>query len=240
MRYPTPFRPLFAIVAFFGLGVGTLAGAVHAAPASEPSLRPAAEAALDPQSVEQATLAALLSTAESMSAGRAVQVDVIDLRAMPDSLVTFALEGVGRIRIDNGDWIPLRFHAGYDVDVQEVFGLRVQPIATTSTGAGRTVESGVGERVNDQIASRILSEFPDQKLEVAFVDLQPISESSSHIAFHGSGLVDFADEGTAPVAFSAILDRASGLVIALDYSLEVAGAHGIGDESFARSIAASP
>jgi hypothetical protein len=42
----------------------------------------------------------------------------------------------------------------------------------------------------------------------------------------GVGLVDFADEGAAPVSFSAVLDRESGLLVALDYVFEVVGAHG--------------
>lgn len=194
------------------------------------------ETRLDPAAMEHAATIALRETAAALSQGRAVQVEVVDLRAAPDSAVTVALEGVGRIRLDQGEWVPLRFLAGYDLNAGDLFGLRVQPIATSARAVSGAVESGMSERVNDQIAARILSEFPDQPLEIVFVDLQPTSDSSSHVGFRGTGLVDFAEEGVAPVSFNAILDRGTGLVVALDYSLEIAGAHG--DGTLAASIAA--
>lgn len=194
------------------------------------------ETRIDPTAMEHAAMTALRETAAALSPGRAVQVEVVDLRAAPDSEATVALEGVGRLRLDQGEWIPMRFLAGYDLSAGDLFGLRVQPIATSARAASGAVESGMGERVNDQIAARILSEFPDQPVEIVFVDLQPTSDSSSHVGFRGTGLVDFADEGVAPVSFNAILDRGTGLVVALDYSLEIAGAHG--DGTLAASIAA--
>lgn len=186
------------------------------------------EARLDPAALERAALEALRSSAQALSGDRQVQVEITDLRAWPDSIAAIELDGVGRVRVERGGWIPLRFQSGYDLKEGHVFGLRVEPIssATRTSAFSSAIEAGMGERVNDQVASRILAEFPDQPLEIVFVDLQPTSDSSSHVAFRGTGLVDFADEGSAPVSFSAILDRASGLVVALDYSFEIAGAHG--------------
>lgn len=194
------------------------------------------ETRLNPAALERATLEALLTTAGALTQGRAVQVEVVDLRAAPDSAASLALEGVGRLKVAQGEWIPLRFLAGYDLVEGTLFGVRVQPIATAVQSTSTAIEAGMGERVNDQIAARILAEFPDQPLEIVFVDLQPTSDSSSHVAFRGTGLVDFADEGAAPVSFNAILDRASGLVVAMDYEFEIAGAHG--DARFAETIAA--
>lgn len=238
MSHATLARCLATAVAAL-LAVSTPLWASDARPAQDLTLTPTldpGEARLDPAAMELAAMNALRENASALSHGRAVQVEVVDLRAAPDSAATVALEGVGRIRLDQGEWIPLRFLAGYDLSAGDLFGLRVQPIATSARATSGVVESGMGERVNDQIAARILSEFPDQPLEIVFVDLQPTSDSSSHVGFRGTGLVDFADEGVAPVSFNAILDRGTGLVVALDYSLEVAGAHG--DGTLAASIAA--
>lgn len=233
------------IVRYLGFAVGALLAAavpVRATPSltplvpSVPSMVSLGESRLDPVAMEHAAVHALGETASALSPGRAVQVEVVDLRAAPDSAATVALQGVGRLRLDQGEWIPLRFLAGYDLIERNLFGLRVQPIATAARTRNAAVDSAMGERVNDQVAARILSEFQDQPIEIVFVDLQPTSDSSSHVGFRGTGLVDFADEGVAPVSFNAILDRASGLVVALDYSLEIAGAHG--DGSLAASIAA--
>lgn len=212
------------------------AGSLPAQVLDSPPTVSLGETRIDPTAMEHAAMTALRETAAALSPGRAVQVEVVDLRAAPDSAATVALEGVGRLRLDQGEWIPMRFLAGYDLSAGDLFGLRVQPIATSARAASGAVESGMGERVNDQIAARILSEFPDQPVEIVFVDLQPTSDSSSHVGFRGTGLVDFAEEGVAPVSFNAILDRGTGLVVALDYSLEIAGAHG--DGTLAASIAA--
>lgn len=190
------------------------------------SARSVDDARVEPAVLEQAALRGLQGTVEAFGAGTAVQVEVIDLRVVPDSLATLVVDGVGRLRIDNGDWIPLRFDASYDLIESTMTDLRVLPIARVASASARVMESGLEERVSGQVAARILTEFPDQPAEIVFVDVEPTSEARGHVSFHGTGLVDFADEGAAPVAFSAILDRASGLLVALDYDLEVIGAHG--------------
>jgi hypothetical protein len=184
------------------------------------------EARLSPAALEQAALGGLLASAERMSGGRAVLVEIVDLRVTPASLAGVDLDGVGRLRIEQGEWIPLRFTAGYDLQQRELFGLRVLPISTRTTTNSTTLDGGTIERVNGQVASQILAEFPDQPVEIVFIDLQPTNDARGHVAFRGTGLVDFADEGAAPVQFSALMDRASGLVVSMDYQLDVAGAHG--------------
>jgi hypothetical protein len=215
------------LAALAGLGASSIASA-----------RSVDEARVEPAVLEQAALRGLQGAVEAFGAGRdAVQVEVVDLRVVPDSLATLTVDGVGRLRIDNGDWIPLRFDASYDLVESKMGDLRVLPIARVASAAARVVESGLEERVSGQVAARILTEFPDQPAEIVFVDVEPTSEARGHVAFHGTGLVDFSDEGAAPVSFSAILDRASGLLVALDYDLEVIGAHG--DAPAVEAIAAN-
>jgi hypothetical protein len=203
------------LAAFVGFGATSTATA-----------RSVDEARVEPTVLEQAALRGLQGTVEAFGAGAAVQVEVVDLRVVPDSLATLTVDGVGRLRIDNGEWIPLRFDASYDLLESEMTDLRVLPIARVASASAQVMESGLEERVSGQVAARILTEFPDQPAEIVFVDVEPTSEARGHVSFHGTGLVDFADEGAAPVSFSAIIDRASGLLVALDYDLEVIGAHG--------------
>lgn len=193
---------------------------------SQPAAIVSQDARLDPGAIERATLQSLLATAESLSAGNAVQVEIVDLRAVPDSASTLTMEGVGRMRIGTGGWIPLRFNAGYDSNEGAVYGLRVNPLGGATRTAGEQADPATQERVGGQVAARILAEFDEQPAEISFVDLRPLAEGDSHLAFRGTGLVDFHGEGVAPVDFSAIVDRASGLVVAMDYELRLAQGHG--------------
>lgn len=194
------------------------------------------ETRLDPDALEQAALGGLRASAEALSGGRSVLVEIVDLRVMPASLASVDVDGVGRLRVEQGEWIPLRFTGAYDLQDESLLDLRVMPLASKSIGAAATLDSTVIERVNGQVASRILAEFPDQPVEIAFIDLQPINDARGHVAFHGTGLVDFDREGAAPVAFTALMDRATGLVVSMDYQLDVANAHG--DASSVEAIAA--
>ena len=203
---------------------------------AQPAALTSDEARLDPAAIEKATLQSLLATAESMSAGNAVLVEIVDLRAVPDSASTLSMEGVGRMRIGTGGWIPLRFNAGYDSTQGEVFGLRVNPLAGATRTAGTQADAATQERVGGQVAARILAEFPDQPAEISFVDMRPIADGSAHLAYRGTGMVDFHEEGIAPVDFSAIVDRNSGLVVAMDYELRLAQGHG---ETGAETVAAN-
>lgn len=193
---------------------------------SQPAALVSHDAKLDPAAIEQAALASLQATAESMSAGNSVQVEIVDLRAVPDSSTTLAMEGVGRMRIGTGGWIPLRFNAGYDSDQGEVFGLRVNPLSGAARTAGTQADPSTSERIGGQVAARILAEFPDQPTEISFVEMTPIADGEAHLAYRGTGMVDFNGEGVAPVDFSAIVDRSSGLVVAMDYELRLAQGHG--------------
>ena len=203
---------------------------------AEPAARVSDEARVDAGAIEQAALTALLATAESMSEGNAVQVEIVDLRAVPNSSSTLSMEGVGRMRVGTGGWIPLRFNAGYDGSAKEVYDLHVNPLAGSVRTAGTQADPATSERVTGQVAARILAEFPDQPTEVSFVDLQPIADGEAHAAYRGTGLVDFHGEGIAPVEFSAIVDRNSGLVVAMDYELSLVQGHG---ETDAASVAAN-
>ena len=193
------------------------------------------ETKLDPSAIEKATLQSLLATAQSLSAGNSVMLEIVDLRAVPDSASTLSMEGVGRMRIGTGGWIPLRFNAGYDSVQGEVFGLRVNPLGGATRTAGMQADPATTERVGGQVAARILAEFDGQPAEISFVDLRPIADGTSHLAFRGTGLVDFPGEGVAPVDFSAIVDRNSGLVVAMDYDLRLVQGHG---ETGAETVAA--
>jgi hypothetical protein len=193
---------------------------------SQPAAIGSQDGKLDPSAIERAALASLLSTAETLSGGSAVQVEIVDLRAVPASSTTLSMDGVGRMRVGTGGWIPMRFNAGYDSHSGEVFGLRVNPLAGAVRTAGTQADPATSERVSGQVAARILAEFPDQPTEISFVDLRPIADGDAHLAFRGTGLVDFHGEGVAPVDFSAIVDRDSGLVVAMDYELRLATGHG--------------
>lgn len=193
---------------------------------SQPVALLSQEANLDASAIEKAALQSLLETAQSLSAGNSVLVEIVDLRAVPDSATTLSMEGVGRMRIGTGGWIPLRFNAGYDSRQGAVFGLRVNPLAGATRTVGTQADPATRERIGGQVAARILAEFDDQPAEISFVDLRPIAEGQAHLAFRGTGMVDFHGEGVAPVDFSAIVDRSSGLVVAMDYDLRLARGHG--------------
>ena len=207
------------------LGVALALGGVHPVSAQD-STRSLDETTLDADALEQAALSGLRASAEALSGGRTVLVEIVDLRVMPASLASVDVEGVGRLRLEQGEWIPLRFTSGYDIQDETLFGLRVLPLASMSASGPATLDDSTVERVNGQVAARILAEFPDQPVEIAFIDLQPINDTRGHVAFRGTGLVDFSQEGAAPVAFSALMDRATGLIVSMDYQLDVADAHG--------------
>jgi hypothetical protein len=209
-------RCLRALALGCALALGTTVASAQQA-TDRPSID---EARLDPGALEQAALRSLQSSVETLSQGRAVAVEIVDLRVAPSTLASVAVDGVGRLKIEQGEWIPLRFTAGYDLQDTAMFGLRVLPIASHAHDETVRLDGATVERVNG------LAEFPDQPAEVVFIDLQPTQHARGHVVFRGTGLVDFADEGAAPIEFSALLDRASGLVVSMDYQLDVAGAHG--------------
>lgn len=224
-------RSRFALCALaLASGVALSAGVAPPASAQDYIRTSLDEARLDPAALEQAALASLRTSAELLSGGRGVVVEIVDLRVMPASLASVDVDGVGRLRVEQGEWIPLRFTGGFDLREEALFGLRVMPLSTRSIGGPATLESATVERVNGQAASRILAEFPDQPVEIAFIDLQPVNDARGHVAFHGTGLVDFDREGAAPVEFTALMDRATGLVVTMDYQL---GAGAPGAESAA-------
>lgn len=220
-----PIQPRFArLVSALMIGSLFAAGTGYAVSASSASGSVGLdEARLDPSAIEQATLGGLLASAESMTGSRNVLVDVVDLRVSPSSLASVSLDGVGRMRVARGEWIPMRFTGSYDLLEADVLGLRVMPIASHARSGAAALDEAIVERVNGQVATRILAEFPDQPVEIAFVDLQPINDARGHVAFEGIGLVDFAEEGAAAVTFTALMDRASGLVVSMDYRLSDAG-----------------
>jgi hypothetical protein len=183
---------------------------------------------IDPLALEQASRVALRDSISALAPERAVEVDVVDLRAVPDSVDALAVEGVGRVRVADGHWIPLRFNAGYDAVGTQLFGLRVQPLPRASRASTVSADLGLHDRVAGQVAARIVSEFAEQPVDVVIMDVQAVTDQTGYVALRGTGSIDFAEEGIAPVAFSAILDRGSGLVIATDYTIEVLGAHGAG------------
>jgi hypothetical protein len=225
----TPF-PRFALLAAAALvtaGILSPATATAAEAARAPlAMLDSDEPRFDPQALELAAIQALREAAQKLSGRNTLEVEIVDLRAVPDSIASLTIDGVGRVRLDRGAWIPMRFSAGYDLEGEGVFGLRTRPIASVATTSETALEAGLEERIHGQVAARILSEFPDQPIEIVFLELQPTSAAREHLSMSGVGLVDFADEGAAPVSFSAVLDRESGLLVALDYVFEVVGAHG--------------
>lgn len=224
---PPPRRLALSLVLGLGLGLsGTLPAA---ATPIDPATVSLDEARLDPEKLEQTAAAALRRSVQSLGDGRDVEVELVDLRVLPDAPASLALDGVGRLRVAKGSWIPVRLDASYDLAQDDLFGLRVLPLTQRVSTAARTLETGYEQRVSDQVAVRILSEFPDQPAQVVFVDVRPTAVGQGHVSFQGTGLVDFAQEGSAPVSFAAVLDRGSGLVVALDYQFEIVGAHGQGE-----------
>lgn len=224
--------PVLALLAAGIAGGPALAAEIAV---TQPTALLSPEANLDPGAIEKAALQSLLETAQSLSAGNSVLVEIVDLRAVPDSATTLSMEGVGRMRIGTGGWIPLRFNAGYDSKQGAVFGLRVNPLAGATRTVGTQADPATRERIGGQVAARILAEFKDQPAEISFVDLRPIAEGEAHLAFRGTGMVDFHGEGVAPIDFSAIVDRSSGLVVAMDYDLRLARGHG---DTSAETVAA--
>jgi hypothetical protein len=196
------------------------------------------EATIDVTRIEQATLASLQDISRH-PAGRAVELEIVDLRATPDSLAALNVDGVGRMRVAQGEWIPLRFSAGYDLVENAVFEARIEPIAGASRRDPTTiVEPTVREQVNGQVAGQILREFADQPVDLSFGPLEAISDSETHLAVRGTGQADFAAQGKAPVQFTAILDRASGLVMSVSYSMDDVSLSG--SEAMSAAIASAP
>jgi hypothetical protein len=170
-------------------------------------------------------LVASMRAAAAQLAGVSVQAELADLRAVPDSLAGLALDGVGRVRVGEGEWIPVRVTAGYDVARAELSALRLRPIASGEVSRGG-IEATALELVNAQVAAQLGLEFPDQARDITLVDLASTTDGAAHVAYRGAGWVEFGGEGQAPLRFSAILDRRSGRLVAFDYALDVLEAHG--------------
>ena len=106
-------------------------------------------------------------------AGAPAEAELVDLRAVPDSLSGLALDGVGRVRIGGGAWIPLRVTAGYDLARAELSGVRLRPITDGAAARDEGIEATVLELVNAQVSTRLASEFPLQSREVVLLAHQP-------------------------------------------------------------------
>lgn len=195
------------------------------------------ESRLQPGDLEALLLDAMRASVEPGASGATVRAEVVDLRAVPDSLSGIALDAIGRLQIGNGAWIPLRVSAGYDLGRAELSGLRLRPIAGGGTPRNEGVEAGVHDRIDAQVSARLKGEFPQQLREVVLVELASTSGGAAHAAFRGLGWVEFDGEGQAPLKFTAVFDRDSGLLVAFDYSLQVIDAHG--EETLLGSIASA-
>ena len=174
----------------------------------------------------ESLLGASVRAVTAQLAGAPAEAELVDLRAVPDSLSGLALDGVGRVRIGGGAWIPLRVTAGYDLARAELSGVRLRPITDGAAAREEGIEATVLELVNAQVSTRLASEFPLQSREVVLLELAATSSGEAHAAYRGQGWVQFGTEGQAPLSFSAILDRSSGRLVAFDYDLDVPGAHG--------------
>jgi hypothetical protein len=195
------------------------------------------ESRLQPGDLEALLVQAMRESVLQAAAGATVRAEVVDLRAVPDSLSGIALDAVGRLQIGSGAWIPLRVTAGYDLSRSELAGLRLRPIAAGSPPRNEGVEASVLDRIDAQVSARLQGEFPEQLREVVLVDLASTSGGAAHAAFRGLGWVEFDGEGQAPLKFTAVFDRDSGLLVAFDYSLQVLDAHG--EQALLGSIAAA-
>ena len=195
------------------------------------------ESRLQPADLDALLVAAMRESVLQAAAGATVRAEVVDLRAVPDSLSGIALDAVGRLQVGGGAWIPLRVTASYDLGRAELAGLRLRPIAAGGPPRNEGVEASVLEQFDSQVSARLQGEFPEQLREVVLVDLASTSEGTAHTAFRGQGWVEFDGEGQAPLTFTAVFDRASGLLVAFDYSLQVLDAHG--EEPLLGSIAAA-
>ena len=211
---------------------------VMAADSAAPYLRTTwDESRLQPGDLEGLLVAAMRESVMQAAAGATVRAEVVDLRAVPDSLSGIALDAVGRLQVGDGAWIPLRVTAGYDLGRAELAGLRLRPIAAGGLPRNEGVEASVVDRIDAQVSARLQGEFPEQLREVVLVDLASTSGGSAHAAFRGLGWVEFDGEGQAPLKFTAVFDQDSGLLVAFDYSLQVLDAHG--EESLLGSIASA-
>lgn len=215
--------PLARLAMFVVLPLAAAASAAGPAPSF---LRASTwdESRLQAGELEGLLVAAVRASAAQL-AGASVEAELVDLRAVPDSLAGLALDGVGRVRVGEGEWIPLRVTASYDVARAELSALRLRPIANGRDARGG-IEAAAMETVNAQVAAQLGREFPDQARDVVLVDLTSTTDGAQHATFRGAGWVQFGAEGQAPLNFSAILDRRSGRLVAFDYSLDVLGAHG--------------
>lgn len=213
------------------------AAPVLAADSAAPYLRTTwDESRLQPGDLEGLLIEAMRQSVLQAAAGATVQAEVVDLRAVPDSLSGIALDAVGRIQVGGGAWIPLRVSASYDLSRAELAGVRLRPIAAGGPTRSEGVEASLIEQFDSQVSARLKREFPEQLREVVLVELASTSGGAAHSAFRGQGWVEFDGEGQAPLEFTAVFDRDSGLLVAFDYSLRVLDAHG---EALQGSIAAA-
>jgi hypothetical protein len=222
---------MFRVAPIVRLLLITLLPLAGTATASEPSPAGTLRATTWDESRLQASeleslLGASVRAVTAQLAGAPAEAELVDLRAVPDSLSGLALDGVGRVRVAGGAWIPLRVTAGYDLSRAELSQVRLRPITEGAAARDEGVESTVLELVNAQVASRLANEFPLQTREVVLLELAATSAGEAHASYRGQGWVQFGTEGQAPLSFSAILDRSSGRLVAFDYDLDVPDAHG--------------
>ena len=167
--------------------------------------------------LQDVTAAAVVESLRSRFAGSDVEFkfDSFDSRQLSER--DLELSGAGQFRLEGGlAWLPIRYTASYDTATATI---ESPQITLATEQAPRQQASFDAEALDALVGQRLTQEFESQAVDFDLGKLTPVSGDARYVAVDGSGVANFAGEGTAMVSVQAVLDRATGQWLGVSYAL---------------------
>jgi hypothetical protein len=112
--------------------------------------------------------------------------------------------------------LPIHYAASYDTATATI----ESPQITLATGQAPRRQASIDPGALDAlVGQRLTQEFESQSVEFDLGTLTPVAGDARYVAVDGSGVANFAGEGTALVSVQAVLDRTTGQWLGVSYAL---------------------
>lgn len=143
-----------------------------------------------------------------------VQLGRIDVR--PASIQDRRVEGTGRLRIGQGDWIPFRFATLYDTRNRDVAYPRLR--LDVPRGTPLLQDASVARSFDRAVERALAAEFPEQRVQWTLARANQ-AEAGRYVRVEGTGTADFGADGTTPARVDGLYDRTAGRWVRVHYAL---------------------
>ena len=173
--------------------------------------------AITQQAIDDAAAAAVIGALATQLHDDNVQFKLGDLDSSRASLRDVALDGRGLVKLEGATtWLPIRFQALYDTDVQTV----ESPSITFEPGNGKApLAKSLATQLDRAVDQALAREFASQPARFLRGRARVVGGDARYALVQGEGIADFATEGRSGISVQAIYDRQAGRWVDVQYQL---------------------